>query len=214
MEWINNNTRWLVCGLIVLLNSLTSINISAQSTEAQQLLLNVEKLSQFKNILSDMKEGYSVISSGYNAVKEISKGNFSLHQGFMDGLMLVNPEIKKYSRIADIITYQKNILSEYKSAETNFKQSNSFNQDEISYLGQVYTQILDKSLDNLDQLTTILTSSKLRMSDEDRLRGIDRIFEDTQDKLMFLRSFNTEAYILSAQRLKEKSDIVQRSSFY
>lgn len=34
------------------------ISVRAQSQEAQQLLLNVEKLSQLKNILADMKKGY------------------------------------------------------------------------------------------------------------------------------------------------------------
>lgn len=51
----------------------------SQSQEAQQLMLNVEKLSQLKNILSDMKRGYEVVSKGYNAVSGIAKGNFSLH---------------------------------------------------------------------------------------------------------------------------------------
>ncbi|MFA6275802.1 MAG: TerB family tellurite resistance protein [Pedobacter sp.] len=179
----------------------------AQTQETEQLLLNVEKLSQLKNILSDMKRGYTVITNGYNSVKNIAQGNFSLHEIFLDGLMLVNPEVKKYRRVADIISYQKNIITEYKSAFSRFKSSSNFSGGEIDYLGKVYKQLFDQSMDNLDELATVITSSKLRMSDDERLQAIDRIFADTENKLMFLRSFNKEASILNLQRQREKANL-------
>ena len=58
--------------------------VVAQSTEIQQLLLNVEKLAQLKKILSNMKKGYEIVSNGYNTIKDISKGNFNLHEAFLD----------------------------------------------------------------------------------------------------------------------------------
>lgn len=209
-----NKLKYLRLGLLLLLLSISILSSKAQSTEVQQLLLNVEKLSQLKNILSDMKKGYTVISGGYNAIKNISQGNFSLHEVFLDGMMLVSPEIKKYRRVADIISYQKNIISEYKSAFDRFKSSDSFTAAEISYLGLVYKQLFDQSVDNLDELLTVITSSKLRMGDDERLKAIDRIFADTEDKLMFLRSFNKEASILNLQRQKEKADVNAAKKYY
>jgi hypothetical protein len=198
-----------ISALLILIIALTGSRIYAQSTEVQQLLLNVEKLSQLKNILKDMKKGYTIVSGGYNAIKNISQGNFSLHDVFLDGLMIVSPEVKKYRKVADIIVYQKRIVSEYKSAFNRFKATNNFSLLEIDYLGRVYKQLFDQSIDNLDQLVMIITSSKLRMNDQERLQAIDKIFEDTEDKLMFLRDFNGQALILSLQREKEKADIGQ-----
>lgn len=200
--------------LLMLFMVITGQQIKAQSTEVQQLLLNVEKLSQLKNILSDMKKGYTILSGGYNAIKNISQGNFSLHEVFLDGLMLVSPEVKKYRRVIDVINYQKRIVSEYQTAFRQFKATNNFNALEIDYLGRVYKQLLDLSLDNLDQLIMIITSSKLRMSDEERLRAIDKIFEDTEDKLTFLRNFNAQTLSLSFQRDKERADINQSLNLF
>jgi len=193
-----------------------TVNISAraQSQEAQQLLLNVEKLSQLKNILADMKKGYQVISGGYNAIKNISQGNFSLHEVFLDGLMLVSPEVKKYRRVADIVSYQKNIVSEYKSALKEFNASDTFNPKELGYLGRVYKQLFDQSIDNLDELVMIITSSKLRMSDSERLEAIDRIFLDVHDKLVFLRDFNSKAMSLSLARERQKAELKHTMSLY
>lgn len=200
----------LVFGLLF---GFSSISYS-QSQEIQQLLLNVEKLSQLKNILSDMKKGYEVVSKGYSAVKNIAQGNFSLHEVFLDGLMLVSPEVRKYQRIADIISAQSDLVSEYKAAFKRFSSGGNFNVSELEYLSKVYSGLFDQSLDNLDQLAMVITTNKLRMSDDERLAAIDKIFLDTENKLLFLRSFNEKTSILNLQRAKEKADISGLNRFY
>src|SRR5690554_1763555 len=94
-----------------------------QSHEVTQLLLNVEKLSQLKNILRDMKKGYTILSRGYDKIRDISQGNFSLHEVFLDGLMIVSPEIKRYHRVRDIINAQKEILRQCGAPLDRFRRA-------------------------------------------------------------------------------------------
>lgn len=176
------------------------------SDEAQQLLLNVEKLAQLKKILNNMYQGYQLINKGYNTIKDISHGNFDLHKSFLDGLQAVSPAVKKYKRIADIIQQQGQLVKEYKSAFTRFKTSNLFNSTEIKYMENVYENLFSNSFQNLDDLAMIVTAGKLRMSDDERLRAIDRVFDDVSDKLSFLRRFNKENNILALQRGREMLD--------
>jgi hypothetical protein len=194
------------CVCVLLLVGFGS-RVSAQSTEVQQLLLNVEKLSQFKNILRDMKTGYQIISTGYNAVLDISKGNFSLHETFLDGLMAVSPEVRKYHKIAGIVAAQETILSEYKSAFSRFKSSDRFNVKEVDYLASVYGQLNKQSLKNLESLLMVITAGQLRMSDDERLSAIDKIYSDMQEKLLFLRHFNAQGMGITRQRGLEQRDI-------
>ena len=98
----------------------------AQSHEAQQLLLNWEKLAQLKGILRNMYKGYRVVSEGYTRVKNIAEGNYSLHQAFLDRLLEVSPEVRKYKKIGDVIAYQGRIMREQRQALTSFKSSGSF----------------------------------------------------------------------------------------
>ncbi|KIA92245.1 hypothetical protein OC25_17565 [Pedobacter kyungheensis] len=181
--------------------------VSAQSQEVQQLVLNVEKLSQLKNILSDMKRGYEVIAKGYKAVKDIAQGNFSLHQVFLDGLWLVSPEVRRYYKIAEIISYQKDLVLEYKAAYKRFSSGGNFSVSELDYVSKVYGKLVEESLDNLDRLAMVITANKMRMSDEDRLMAIDQIFAEVEDQLIFLRSFNHKTSLLNVQRQQEKSEI-------
>ena len=189
-------------------------NIFAQSKEVQQLLLDIEKLAQFKQILTDLKKGYQIISTGYSTIKDLSKGNFDLHKTFLDGLMAVSPSVRNYKRIADIVNGQLSIVKEYKNALSRFRQDDNFNVEEIDYMGKVYNNLFKESLNNLDELTIIITSNKLRMSDDERLSAIDRINGEMQNKLIFLRQFNNNTTILALQRAREKNDATSVMKIY
>lgn len=180
--------------------------IAAQEQELAQLILNVEKLLQFKQILSDMKQGYDILTQGYNAVRDISEGNFSLHKVFLDGLLEVSPSVRRYKKIADIISMQLSLVKEYKSAWKRFATSEVFNEGELDHIQAVYNNLFDESLRNLDDLTIILTAGKLRMSDDERLAAIDRIYDAMSEKISFLRQYNNRTSVSLLQRVKEFND--------
>lgn len=184
-----------------------------QSAEIQQLILNIEKLSQFKKILSDMKKGYELLSGGYKTVKDMTEGNFSLHKTFLDALMQVSPAVKNYKRVAEIVEYQISIVKESRNGMNQFIKSGNFSGQEINYFEKVYGNLLNQSLRNLDELTIVITADKLRMSDDERLKAVDDIYEQMQDKLLFLRNFNTTSNVLALQRAREKNDVYVSKSF-
>lgn len=181
--------------------------LGAQTQEATQLILNYEKLKQLEEILDNMYKGYKILTKGYNRIKDIAEGNYSLHQVFLDGLFAVNPSVAKYKRIPDIIRYQSLLIEEYKRAFNRFKNDSNLTPDEVKYLERVYSYLVKQSLRNLEELTMIVTANKLRMSDDERIQSIDRIYFDIENKLSFLRYFNSSTQVLVAQRAKENSEV-------
>ncbi len=179
----------------------------AQADELAQLALNIEKLAQFKQILSDLKSGYQIISKGYGTVKDISEGNFKLHKTFLDGLYAVSPQVRKYRRVAEIIQYQLVLVREFRAANAHFARADLLNENELKYLAAIYQRLFEASLRNLEELTMIVTAGQLRMSDDERLKAIDGIHADIQDKVMFLRWFNNQAKGLVLQRERERTDM-------
>ena len=200
--------------LVILMSALLSLRVSAQAQEVQQLLLNVEKLTQFKQILQDMYDGWKIINKGYYTIKDISSGNFNLHKSFLDGLMEVSPVVKRYRRITDIVNYQLLIVKRYKAALFQFRQDDVFTVPEIQYLEKVYRNLFRESLKNLDELFMIITAGQLRMSDDERIEAIDRIYLDLESKLSFLRYFNNSTQLLVLQRAKEASDVDAAKKLY
>jgi hypothetical protein len=193
--------------LIFLLGINIPATTVAQTQEAAQLILNYEKLLQLEEILDNMYKGYKILSDGYNAIKNIAEGNFNLHQVFLDGLYAVNPSVQNYARVARIIQYQQQLVRDYKKALARFRTDENLSAREILYIEKVYSDLSQQSLRNLDELLMVITASKLRMSDEERLQTIDRIYYDLEDKLVFLKHFNSSTQVLVMQRAKAQQDV-------
>ncbi|WP_339869650.1 TerB family tellurite resistance protein [uncultured Algoriphagus sp.] len=196
--------------LILLFPLIFTLNLqpaAAQADEIAQLLLNVTKLSQLKQILTDLEKGYTTLSSGYSQISTIASGNFTIHEAFLDGLLQVNPTVKNYYKVAEIIRFQIKLVNDYKSAFSRLKSSRQFTSNEISYLSSVYSNLFKQSLQQLDELTLVLTTNSLRMSDEERLEAIDQIHTDMQDKLHFLTAFNQETKVLAISRFKANQEL-------
>jgi DNA repair ATPase RecN len=193
--------------IVILAICSLAFHSNAQSDEAEQLLLNWEKLAQFKKILQNMYDGYKILHKGYSAVKDISEGNFNLHRTFLDRLFQVNPAVKKYNRISGIINYQLRIVKEYKAAFNEFKQDKQFTIEEIDYLGKVYRNLFEQSLKSLDELSIVITSGRLRMSDDERFQAIDKIYSSVEDQYSFLKDFNGNTAMLALQRKSEQAEI-------
>lgn len=202
-------------GLLLLAFSLSaSTKLYSQSQEVQQLLLDVQKLAQLKNILADLKRGYQILEGGYTTIKNISEGNFNLHETFLNSLLQVSATVKNYKRIADIVSTQLKIVKEYKTAFRQFQNSSLLNEGELDYISNVYTNLFNQSVKNLDALATVITSGTLRMSDDERLTSIDNIWKTVSDQLSFLRHFNSETKILALQRAKEQNDVSTERSLF
>jgi hypothetical protein len=201
-----------IAGLLIALSA--PLRSQAQSQEAAQLILNYEKLQQLEEILDNMYKGYKILTKGYNTIKDIAEGNFNLHQVFLDGLLAVSPAVSNYKRIPTIIQYQQYLISEYKRAFNRFKDDPNLTVREIKYLENVYDNLFKQSLRNLDELLMIVTAAKLRMNDEERLQAIDRIYLDMENKLVFLKVFNSSTQMLVMQRARENHDVETLQKLY
>lgn len=197
----------VLMGCVVLMMVVVNTAARAQAEELEQLALDIEKLAQFKQILSDLKKGYEVLNRGYNTIRDLSAGNFTLHKTFLDGLMAVNPVIANYKRVPDIIAMELKMVKDYKKAFSRFQLSDCFLPDELEYISRVYSNLIDHSAKRLEDLFTVITDSRLRMSDDERLEAIDNIHAEMQDMTIFLQSFNNSTAVLALQRTREKNDV-------
>ena len=71
-----------------------------------------------------------------------------------------------------------------------------------------------ESLDDLQNLLNILTAGQMRMSDDQRIHGIDKIYDHVKDKLNFLRNFNSSALVLTMQRSADNNDAQSIQKLY
>ncbi|MBL4675916.1 MAG: TerB family tellurite resistance protein [Mucilaginibacter sp.] len=129
-------------------------------------------------------------------------------------MLAVNPAVLHNPRVVQIIRQQQDILREYRRYSGLFGKSGSFSNKELDYIHNVYKQLVRQSDANTDDLSSVTTAGNLRMSDDDRLRAIERIYDSSADQLQFLRFFNRKAVMLSLQRSKNDQNIQSLKRLY
>lgn len=178
--------------------------LSAQAQELEQLRLDLEKLAQFKIMLSEMKSGYQTLLNGYNSVRDAGKSNFSLHQNYLDGLLLVSPSVKNNPAVARVYQNQTQLISNYKNLLARLNASHVFTPAELSEVLTACSSISNAVSGDAELLLSVLTPGKFRMSDGERsdviaqldksvLRQLAKLKVVSEDynKIMMLRLQNT-----------------------
>ena len=88
-----------------------------------------------------------------------------------------------------------------------FKSDKQFTTGELNYLATVYDNLITQTLKHVEELLLVITAGKLRMSDDERLQAIDRIFVSVEAQYSFVREFNNSTKLLSMQRRSEQEQI-------
>jgi len=178
---------------------------SQNSTQRKYLLQQIAALKVYTGYLS---KGYSIAKNGLNTIKGFKKGDLTQHTNYLNSLITVNPKVKRYTRIPEIIALQISIAKQSATAIKNLKRNPHFTQIEITYLQQVLNSMLSDCAKNFDELFSLISNGNLQMKDDERIKAIDKLYADMQDKQQFTRSFCNSAAGLSIQRSNEANDII------
>ncbi len=178
--------------------------LNQKSTQKKYLLQQIAALQVY---IGYEKKGYNIVSGGINTIRNIKNGDFNLHRDFFNRLKNVNPAIRRYAKVADIISYQVKIIKQTKQTLQQVRETNQFTEAELDYCKKVFDNLLDECMKTIDELMLVTTSGELQMKDDERLKRIDKLYADVQDKYSFACSFSEDMGLLAVQRLGEQVEI-------
>lgn len=130
-----------------------------------------------------------------------------LYADYFEELRKVKTALTYYQRVKDIIEQQVQIVREYQAAWALFRQDKNFTQEELDYMFEVYTGMIEESGKNIDQLFLVVNAFVTQMSDAKRLEIIDDVSASVEQTLMDLKEFNEENKMISLQRAVEQGEI-------
>jgi len=190
--------RWLIC----LCTSFTLCGSLNAQGDIQAMLKQIAKLEIY---IVDLEKGYRIAREGLTFIGEIKKGEFNLHSLFFSSLQSVNPSVAKYSKIAVIVADQLSIVSSFKKLNQRL-DGKKISSGEFSYISSVYSNMINECGKNLNALIEVTTDGKLEMTDDERIKRIDGIYDDMEDKYAFTQSFTNKAGLLADQRTAETDE--------
>lgn len=178
--------------------------LNQNSTQKKYLL---QQIAALKVYLGYAKKGYTIVTSGVTTIRNIKNGDLNLHRDFFNRLKNVNPAIRKYAKVADIIAYQVKIIKQTKITIQQIRETKQFAEAELDHCKQIFDNLLNECMKTVEELILVTTSGKLEMKDDERLKRIDRLYADVQDKYSFACSFSEDMGLLAVQRLGEQMEI-------
>lgn len=181
-----------------------AVDLAIQRAQNQTIKLqNLQK--EIENTMSKLK---------LKEIAEWGEKQRELFKTYYDELWKVKTTIAYYKRIKDITANQVRIVEEYKRAYGLIKQDKHFRPNELLYIYDVYTGILEESVKNIDQLMLVVNSFTTQMSDAKRLELIAKADEDIQHNLSSLRRFTNQNIMLSIERSRDEQEQQIMKSYY
>ena len=171
-----------------------------KSTQREYLALQIVALKAYAEIAW---KGYKIADQGLTVIGNIRDGEFNLHRDFFGSLEAVNPSVKKYTKVADIIAMQAEIIGGYRKDINHLTGSGMLRPDELQYVSEVYSRLLEGCAQVVDELIMLTTYGDMKMKDDERIQRIETLYEDIRQNRVFLGLFGGQAKMLAAQRQQE-----------
>jgi len=168
--------------------------------------LYLQQIDANKVYIEYLEKGYQIAKGGLTTISGIKDGHFQLDKTFFRSLEEVNPKLSTYASNLGIVSIYLKILREAKIAFSQAKSAEVFNTGEIGYFEIVFNSILQVCGASADELGTLLSAGKFKMSDDERKQRIDRVYANLREQYCFVKSFSNDIKLAILQRAKEKQD--------
>jgi hypothetical protein len=178
--------------------------LQAQDNQQKELLLQIAALKVY---IEYAQKGYSVVKKSLHFIGDVKKGELNLHEDYFSSLTKVNPKIKNYVKIAEIISMQIKIIKDYKRTLNQLHNDDLFHGDELDYIQRSFDRLLTNCNATLNELLEVTTDASLEMKDDQRIERIDGLHQTMMDDYLFCQSFCNQTKKLSLSKAKENNDV-------
>jgi len=182
---------------LVVKKVINSVDLAVQQIQNKTIVLqNAQK--ELENVLSQLQ-----LEDIANWLEKQRK----LYEDYYRELWQVKQIISDYDRVKTIIRLQSQVVAEYTKAYKLFQQDPHFTAQELEYMVEVYTGILNESLGYVNQVLLVVNSMVTQMDDASRLAIIDQAAAGIQKNYNDLTRFNHQNLQISLERAAERNDL-------
>ncbi len=181
-----------------------AIDLEVQRMQNQTIWLqNAQKT--LENQLSQTKLG---------EISDWSKKQQTLFSSYYNELWQIKTAIAYYSRLADLTQKQVQLVSSYNQAWDLLKNDQHFSPEELSYMENVYSGILQESIKDLDQILAVVHANKTQMPDAKRLELVNKAADYMDSNYNDLQQFTNQNEMLSIQRAEDENEVLTLKQYY
>jgi hypothetical protein len=194
---------WVIVKAVIT-KVIVAIDLEVERLQNKTIALqNAEKV--IENKLSKLK---------LNQISQWAEKQRKLFSEYYTELQKVKSIIATYQRVKQVIKEQSEMVDEYKRAYSLFRRDNNFSPEELKYMADVYSGMVNQSVDNLNEILLAINSFSTQMDDAARLAIIDRAAKKIESTISDMRQFNNRNLQLSLLRAQSKGDLQDVKKLY
>jgi hypothetical protein len=191
-------------GIVIILMAVFAMHARGQN---QQIKVYLQQIAANKAYIELLQKGYQVVKKGWKTIGDIKQAHFTLDGDFFKSLEAINPKVKNYAKVAASIVLLNSAKKQIQNLSSDIDANSLFSADEKDYVSKVGANVQSECAIQFAMLQTMITDSQLKMSDDERIKRIEIVYEAAVDVYSFVNSFASDVKRLVLQKTKEQKEI-------
>lgn len=172
------------------------------------------QIAALQAYLGELEKGYQISDAGLRAISDSKQGEYNSQNTYYASLWEINPSLGQLGEVAEIAALQAAIIQRFREALARYRRDGMLGADRLAYIGQVYSNLLQAGLADVQGLADVLTAHDWQMTDDQRIGRIRELDAAMRDRYAFTLSFTDRADMLERQQASELAAVGTVKAFY
>ena len=168
-----------------------------------------KQIAELRVYSSYLKQGYTISENGLGTIRDWTNSESILHSDYYNSLKTVSPELRNNPEAKAIIAYATAISDSF--TQLDFK---GLSDESKSYINRVKSRVLAECDADISELQLVMTSNRAEMTDDERIKRLNKVYEAIKDKYQFTCSFTSQLNVLQRQKSQDEQNIQTLKKYY
>lgn len=174
----------------------------------------LSQIAQLQLYLNAARQGYNLVKDGLHTIHQVRNGEFTVHDLYYLSKKQVNPAVRRYPAAVQALGYSQDIHRSLDQFLRAMRRDTILTDSERSFLRRTCAAVASDTDKLTGELQTVLTDGQLEMNDAERIRRIEDVALRSQQKLVFTKTFCTEARSLVTSRMSASIEATTLTHLY
>jgi len=166
-----------------------------------------KQIAALQGYLGELEKGYGIADVGLGLIGDGKQGEYDLHSNYYASLGKVNPVLWQLGEVTEIAALQATIIQRFTEALARYRRDGMLGADRLTYIAQVYNNLLQAGLADAKVLADVLTAGDWQMTDDERMGTIREVLAGMKDRYSFTVAFTDRTDLLERQMVAERAGV-------
>jgi hypothetical protein len=177
-----------------------------------QLKYLAQQIAANKVYIEYVQKGYKIAKEGLRTIASIKDGHLKIDADFFRSLKEVNPKIFNDPSLVALYGNYDRFHQTITGSLKLTRHNDMLTPDESSLLQKTLISLTERIIVSKLELRQLLTGYELQMTDDARLKRIDRVKDNVSELNQYARQITSEVEKLVLQRKREQREVKELAS--